>query len=60
MATSSIFTNIEIKDRKSAKIFVDALEKASKQPKRMPTSKVNPPLRDKEAIRALLKKGLTD
>lgn len=60
MATSSIFANVEIKDRKSAEIFVDALEKASKLPKRVPTSKVNPPLRDKEAIRALFAKGLTD
>ena len=47
MATSSIFANVKITDRKSAETFVDALEKASKLPKRVPTSKVNPPLRDK-------------
>ena len=60
MATSSIFANVKITDRKSAEMFVDALEKASKLPKRVPTSKVNPPLKDKEAIRALIKKGLAD
>lgn len=60
MATSSIFTNVEIKDRKSAEIFVDALEKASRLPQRVPTTKVNLPLRDKEAIRALFEKGLTN
>ena len=60
MATSSIFTNVEIKDRKSAEIFVDELEKASRFPQRVPTTKVNLPLRDKEAIRALFEKGLTN
>ena len=60
MATSSIFTNVKITDRESAAIFVDALERASKLTKRVPTSKVNPPLRDREAIRVLFEKGLTD
>ena len=58
MATSSIFTNVEIKDKKNAEIFVSALEKANETPKRTPTSKVNPPLRDKKAIRALLSKRI--
>lgn len=58
MATSSIFTNVVIRDTKKAKIFIDALEISSKDPKRVPTSKVKPPLRDKEAIRTLFAKGL--
>ena len=58
MATSSIFTNVKINDRDSAEMFISALEKASKAPKRVPTTKVDPPLRDKEAIRALFAKRL--
>lgn len=60
MATSSIFTNVKITDAKSAERFVEALDKASKLPKRVPTSKVNPPLKDKKAIKALFEKGLTN
>lgn len=60
MATSSIFTNVKIEDRESAEMFISALEKASKSPKRTPTTKVNAPLRDKEAIRALFAKRLGD
>lgn len=60
MSTSSIFTNVEIKDKKSAERFVEALDKASKIPPRVPTTDVKPPLRDKEAIKALFEKGLTD
>ncbi len=58
MATSSIFTNVKITDRKSAERFVEALEAASKIPPRVPTTDVKPPLRDKEAIRAMFAKRL--
>lgn len=58
MATSSIFTNVKITDKKSAEMFISALEKASKAPKRVPTTEVGEPLRDKEAIRALFAKRL--
>ena len=51
MATSSIFTNVKITDRHSAETFISALEKASKSPQRVPTTTVNAPLGDKEAIR---------
>ena len=58
MATSSIFTNVKITDKKSAEMFISALEKASKSPKRVTTADVNAPLRDKEAIRTLFTKRL--
>lgn len=58
MALSSILTNVVIKDKESAERFIDALEKASKDPKRVPTSEVPPPLTDKDAIRALFQRGL--
>ena len=58
MATSSIFTNIKITDKKSAEKFVEALEAASKVPKRVPTTQVDPPLRDKKAIKAMFAKRL--
>ena len=60
MATSSILTNVKITDPHKAELFVNALEASSKDPKRVPTSKVNPPLRDKEAIRALYERGLAN
>lgn len=53
MPTSSIFSNVKIQDTKSAELFISALEKASKTPKRIPTTNVTPPLRDSEAIKAL-------
>lgn len=58
MATSSIFTNVKITDAKSAERFVEALDAASKIPPRVPTTDVKPPLRDKEAIRAMFAKRL--
>lgn len=60
MATSSIFTNVKITDAKSAERFVEALDAASKNPSRMPTTDVNPPLRDKEAIKALFAQRLNN
>ena len=58
MATSSIFHNVVIKDRESAERFIEALEASSRDPKRVPTCEVKPPLTDKEAIRALFSKRL--
>lgn len=60
MATSSILTNVKITDPHKAEMFINALEASSKDPKRVPTCEVKPPLTDKEAIRALIKKGLAD
>ena len=60
MATSSIFANFIITDPHKAEMFINALEASSKDPKRVPTCEVKPPLTDKEAIRALIKKGLAD
>lgn len=57
MATSSIFHNVVIDTPEAAERFVNALEEASKMPKRKPTSDVKLPLTDKEAIRALFLKG---
>lgn len=54
MATSSIFANVQIKDKASAEKFVEVLEKAEKQPERKSVSGIKPIyLTDKEAIRAL-------
>lgn len=58
MALSSILTNVVIKDKESAERFIDALEKASKDPKRVPTSDVPPPLTDKDEIRAIFQRRL--
>ena len=58
MATSSIFHNVVIKDRESAKRLIEALEASSRDPKRVPTCEVKPPLTDKEVIRALFAKRL--
>ncbi|MBP0959721.1 MAG: hypothetical protein J5992_06325 [Oscillospiraceae bacterium] len=51
MATSSIFANFNITDNKTAEAFVAALEASEKDVKRRPTSPVNPPMTDPEAIR---------
>lgn len=56
MATSSIFTNIVISDPKKAERFIDALEVSSLDPEWKPTTPVNPPLTDIEAIRRLMAK----
>lgn len=56
MATSSIFTNIVIRDPKKAEKFIDALEASSLDPEWEPTTPVNPPLTDIEAIRRLMAK----
>lgn len=60
MATSSILTNVKITDPNKAEMFVNALEKSSRDPKRIPVSNVKSPLTDKDAIKALLLKGRAD
>lgn len=56
MATSSILTNIIIRDPKKAEVFADALEASSHDPKRRPSAPVIPILEDAEAIRRFLAK----
>ncbi len=56
MATSSILTNFTITEKNAADRFAEALDAASRQPSRKPTAPVNKPLRDPEAIRALMAK----
>ncbi len=58
MATSSILTNIKITDKKSAERFVSALDAADKVSHRVPTTRVNPPLKDKKAISVLMAKRI--
>ena len=57
MATSSILTNVKITDPRKAELFIDALEASSKDPQRIPSCEVKPPLTDKKAIKALFLKG---
>ncbi|MEY8308389.1 hypothetical protein AAK899_02560 [Erysipelotrichaceae bacterium 51-3] len=59
MATSSIFTNVVIKDPKKVEKFVNALETSSSDPKWKPTSPVKPPLTDLERIRELMAKKVS-
>jgi len=56
MATSSILTNFTITEKSAADRFADVLDAVSKQPSRKPTAPVNKPLRDPDAIRALMAK----
>lgn len=51
MATSSIFTSFNIKERGKAEAFVAALDASAKEPKRIPTAPVEPPTTDHDAIR---------
>ena len=59
MATSSIFTNIVIKDPKKVERFIDALEASSHDPAWKPTTPVKPPLTDAEAILKLMAKRMS-
>lgn len=55
MATSSFFTDITIKDKKTAMKFLEAMEKAEKAPKK----KINvnyKPINDKETLRRMFLK----
>lgn len=51
MATSSILTNVVIKDSKKAEVFVKALEESSRDPKRKLSAPTIPVLTDIEAVR---------
>jgi len=50
MATSSIFASFNIKDRKTAKAFAEALDQSAKEPKRVPTSPAPLHLTDRQRI----------
>ena len=56
MATSSILTNVKITDPRKAEMFINALEASSKDPKRVPSCEVEPPLTDKAVIRDMFAK----
>ncbi len=58
MATSSIFANFDIRDKKTAERFVEALEESVHEQAWKPIAPIDPPLTDKDAIRALLAKRL--
>ena len=52
MATSSFFTDITIKDKKTAKKFLEAMEKAEKAPKKEIDVKYKK-IDDKETLRRM-------
>lgn len=57
MATSSIFTNIIIKNPKDAERFINALDESFNEPRRK-SAYMKPPCRDKEKIRKIFSKKL--
>lgn len=58
MATSSILTNVVIRDPKKAEAFAEALEVSGGDPKRRPSAPTIPVLNDADEIRRFLaKKG---
>lgn len=56
MATSSILTNIVIRDPKKAEAFANALEASSRDPKWESSTPVIPVMTDINAIRKLMSK----
>ena len=50
MATSSILTNVVIKDSKRVEALANALEASSRDPKRKPSAPTIPVLTDVEAV----------
>lgn len=54
MATSSIFHNVVIKDRKSAERFIEALDKARIIPEKAPTDEINAVVLEEDSIRTFL------
>ena len=54
MATSSIFANFNIKDRKTAEAFAEALDQSAKEPIRVPTSPAPSHITDRDKILELL------
>ncbi len=53
MATSSIFYNFTLTDKKAAERFVDVLDKAAQQPSWEPQSEVDSLVRDPETIKVI-------
>ena len=51
MATSSILTNVVIKDSKKAEVLANSLEASSRDPKRKPSAPTIPVLTDVNAVR---------
>ena len=58
MPTSSIFSNIVIRDPKKAATFVDALDESSRDPERKPSAPNTRMVTDIEAIRKLMSKSV--
>lgn len=56
MATSSIFASFDIRDKKTANAFVNALEASVNETAWKPVAPIKPPLTDKGEIMALWKK----
>lgn len=56
MATSSIFSNIVIRDPKKAAAFVDALDESSRDPERKPSAPNLQMVTDIETIRKFMPK----
>ena len=56
MATSSIFASFDIKDKKTAEAFVEALDQSANGPEWKPVKPVEPILTDHDAIRELFTK----
>lgn len=58
MATSSIFANFNINDKKTAERFVLAIEKSAKMAETLPPIPTRRPLTDKAKIAALWEKRM--
>ena len=56
MATSSIFASFDIKDRKTAEAFAEALAQSANEPEWKPDKSVEPLLTDPDEIRKLFAK----
>ena len=56
MATSSIFANVKITEKKEAEAFVRALNTSANQPKVKPSAPIIPTVTDVTAIRKLMAK----
>jgi hypothetical protein len=54
MATSSIFASFNIKDRKTAKAFAEALDQSAKEPKRVSSSSAPLHITDMKQILRLI------
>lgn len=54
MATSSIFASFNIKDRKTAEAFAEALDQSANEPMRVPTSPAPSHITDRDKILEIL------